>query len=282
MDTAFKLMNSLGIHSVKTGYVGKIIPKGEYHHGQWMVNHYRRVLETAAKYEVAINAHEPIKATGIRRTLPNAISREGLRGQEFNAWAMDGGNPTEHLTIVPFTRMLAGPIDFTPGVFDIKLSQKTPNPIPGADKKNQINTTLAQQLALYVVIYSPIQMACDLPENYVGNPALQFITDVGVDWEQTLVLDGEVGDFVVIARQEKETMDWFLGAVSDENARDITIDFNFLEEGKTYKAIVYKDGKDAHWDDHPLSMDIEEMEITKDMIKDFHLAAGGGLAISLK
>lgn len=282
MDTAFKLMNSLGIHSVKTGYVGKIIPKGEYHHGQWMVNHYRRVLETAAKYDIAINAHEPIKATGIRRTLPNAISREGLRGQEFNAWAMDGGNPPEHLTIVPFTRMLAGPIDFTPGVFDIKLSQKTPNPIPGAKKKNQINTTLAQQLALYVVIYSPIQMACDLPENYEGNPALQFIRDVGVDWERTEVLDGEVGDFVVIARQEKETMDWFIGAVTDENARDIKVDFSFLEEGKTYKAVVYKDGKNADWDENPLSLDIEEIEITKDMKKDFHLAAGGGLAISLK
>ena len=282
MDTAFKLMNSLGIHSVKTGYVGKIIPKGEYHHGQWMVNHYRRVLETAAKYDIAINAHEPIKATGIRRTLPNAISREGLRGQEFNAWAQDGGNPPEHLAIVPFTRMLAGPIDFTPGVFDIKLTRKTPNPVWGAEKKNQANTTLAQQLALYVVIYSPIQMACDLPEHYEGNPALQFITDVGVDWERTEVLDGEVGDFVVIARQEKETMDWFLGAVSDENARDITIDFSFLEEGKTYQAIVYKDGKEAHWDENPLSLDIIKMEITNDMKKDFHLAAGGGLAISLK
>lgn len=282
MDTAFKLMNSLGIHSVKTGYVGKIIPKGEYHHGQWMVNHFRRVLETAAKYEVAINAHEPIKATGIRRTLPNAIAREGLRGQEFNAWAQDGGNPPEHLTIVPFTRMLAGPIDFTPGVFDIKLSKKTPNPVFGAEKKNQINTTLAHQLALYVVLYSPIQMACDLPEHYEGNPALQFISDVGVDWEQTIVLDGEIGDFVVIARQEKETSDWFIGAVSDENARDITIDFSFLEVGKTYKAIIYKDGKGAHWDENPLSMQIKEIEITKDMKESFHLAAGGGLAISLK
>jgi hypothetical protein len=282
MDTAFKLMHSLGIHSVKTGYVGKIIPKGEYHHGQWMVNHYRRVLEEAAKYEIAINAHEPIKATGIRRTLPNAISREGLRGQEFNAWAQDGGNPPEHLTIIPFTRMLAGPIDFTPGVFDIKLTKKTPNPVPGAEKKNQVNTTLAHQLALYVVIYSPIQMACDLPEHYEGHPALQFITDVGVDWEQTVVLDGEVGEFVAIARQEKESNDWFLGAITDENDRDITIGFSFLEEGKTYKAIVYKDGKDAHWDDNPLSFEIEELEITSEMEKTFHLAAGGGLAISLK
>ncbi|NPD85329.1 glycoside hydrolase family 97 protein [Lentimicrobium sp. L6] len=281
MDTAFALMESLGIHSVKTGYVGKIIPKGEFHHGQWMVNHYRRVLETAAKYKVAINAHEPIKATGIRRTLPNAIAREGLRGQEFNAWANDGGNPPEHLTIVPFTRMLAGPIDFTPGVFDIKLSKKTPNPNWGAELKNQINTTLAHQLALYVVLYSPIQMACDLPEHYEGNPALQFIRDVGVDWEQSIVLDGEVGEFVIIARQERETMNWFVGAVSDENPRDITIDFSFLEEGKNYKVIVYKDGEEAHWNDNPLSLVIEEVSVNKNSKETFHLAAGGGLAISL-
>lgn len=273
MDTAFALMQELGIHSVKTGYVGKIIPKGEYHHGQWMVNHYRKVIETAAKYDIAINAHEPIKATGIRRTYPNAISREGLRGQEFNAWAMDGGNPPEHLSIIAFTRMLAGPIDFTPGVFDIKLPTK---------KDNQINTTLAHQLALYVVIYSPIQMACDLPENYEGNPALQFIKDVGVDWEQTVVLNGEVGDFVTIARQEKETGDWFVGSISDENKREITIDFSFLSENTVYEAIVYKDGKDAHWDKNPTSFEIEKFTATNTTKKTFTLAEGGGLAISLK
>lgn len=273
MDTAFALMHELGIHSVKTGYVGKIIPKGEYHHGQWMVNHYRKVIETAAKYDIAINAHEPIKATGIRRTYPNAISREGLRGQEFNAWAMDGGNPPEHLPIIAFTRMLAGPIDFTPGVFDIKLPTK---------KNNQINTTLVHQLALYVVIYSPIQMACDLPENYEGNPALQFIKDVGVDWEQTIVLNGEVGDFVTIARQEKETGNWFVGSISDENKREINIDFKFLTEGFEYEAIVYKDGKDAHWDTNPTSFEIENFTATNTTKKTFTLAEGGGLAISIK
>jgi hypothetical protein len=282
MDTAFALMKSLDIHAVKTGYVGKIIPKGEYHHGQWMVNHYRRVLEKAAQNQIAINAHEPIKATGERRTYPNAIAREGLRGQEFNAWASDGGNPPEHLTIVPFTRMLADPIDFTPGVFDIKLSKKTPNPIPGVAQKNQVNTTLAHQLALYVVIYSPIQMVCDLPEHYEGHPALQFIREVGVDWEQSVILDGEVGDFVAIARQEKETLNWFLGAVTDENERDITIDFSFLDEGKTYLATVYRDGADAHWNLNPQSYQIETMQITKNRKTSFHLAAGGGLAISLK
>ena len=273
LDTAFALMSSLGIHSVKSGYVGKIIPKGEHHHGQWMVNHYRKVLETGAKYKVAINAHEPIKATGLRRTYPNAISREGLRGQEFNAWATDGGNPPEHLPIVAFTRMLAGPIDFTPGVFEMTLKDK---PI------NQINTTLAQQLALYVVIYSPIQMACDLPQNYEGIPALQFIKDVGVDWDQSLVLNGKIGDFVTIARQEKNTGNWFLGSITDEEKRNITINFDFLDPSKEYEATIYKDAADAHWKSNPTGYEIETTIVTKGMEKSFLLVEGGGLAISLK
>lgn len=272
LDTAFALMNKYGMSSVKTGYVGKIIPKGEYHHGQWMVNHYRKVIEKAAKYNVAVNAHEPIKATGIRRTYPNVISREGLRGQEFNAWAMDGGNPPNHIANVAFTRMLAGPIDFTPGVFDIKLPTK---------ENNQINTTLAHQLALYVVIYSPIQMACDLPENYEGNCAFDFIKDVGVDWEQTLVLNGEVGDFVTIAREERETGNWFIGSITDENSRDITILFDFLEPGVSYKAMVYKDAQDSHWNDNPTVYELEELVITEGMEKTFNMAEGGGLAISI-
>lgn len=275
MDTAYALMKRLGIHSVKTGYVGPLLPTGEYHHGQWMVNHYRRAIMEGAKYQVAINAHEPIKATGLRRTYPNAIAREGLRGQEFNAWAADGGNPPDHLPIVAFTRMLAGPIDFTPGIFNIKLE--------GYNKhNNQVNTTLAQQLALYVVIYSPIQMAADLPENYEANdPPLQFIRDVGVDWEQTKVLEGQIGDFVTIAREEKGTGSWFLGSITNEDARTTTINFDFLEPGKTYTARIYKDGEDAHWDENPLSIDIEETELTSDSTLDFELAPGGGLAISM-
>ncbi len=272
LDTAYALMKDLGMHSVKTGYVGKIIPAGEYHHGQWMVNHYRKVLETAAKYQVAINAHEPIKATGLRRTYPNAISREGLRGQEFNAWSVERGNPPEHLPIVAFTRMLAGPIDFTPGIFDIGLKQK-----PGS----QINTTLAQQLALYVVIYSPIQMACDLPENYEGQPAFQFIRDVGVDWEQSKVLNGEVGDFVTIAREERDTGNWFVGAISDEQPREVEIDFSFLPEGTTFKAAIYKDHPEAHYRDNPTAIVIEEATVDSSSKQRFRLAAGGGLAISL-
>jgi len=273
LDTAFALMKRLGISAVKTGYVGKIIPKGEFHHGQWMVNHYRKVIETAAKYDVAVNAHEPIKATGIRRTYPNAISREGLRGQEFNAWSSDGGNPPNHLPTVAFTRMLAGPIDFTPGVFNIKLKPYKPN--------NQVNTTLAQQLALYVVIYSPIQMACDLIENYKNQPAFQFINDVGVDWDKTITLNGEVGEFVTIARKEKNKENWFVGSITNEISRDAEIDFGFLDSGLKYNATIYQDGKNAHWNDNPTDIEISKMIIDRNSKIDFHLASGGGLAISL-
>jgi hypothetical protein len=277
MYVAYDFMKANGMNSVKTGYVGKIIPKGEYHHGQWMVNHYQKVLEETAKMKIAVNAHEPIKDTGKRRTYPNAISREGLRGQEFNAWASDGGNPPNHLPTVAFTRMLSGPFDFTPGVFNIKFNEYKTN--------NQVNTTLAQQLALYVVIYSPIQMACDLPEHYMVegkvHPAFQFITDVGVDWERSKVLDGEVADFVVIARQERETGNWFVGGITDENARAQHLMFDFLEDGKTYNATIYKDGPNAHWNDNPQDYVIENMKLTKASMMDIAMGPGGGFAISI-
>jgi len=272
LDTAYALMNRLGVDMVKTGYVGKIIPKGEYHHGQWMVNHYARVIQTAAKYKVAVNSHEPIKATGLRRTYPNEISREGLRGQEFNAWASDGGNPPNHLPTVAFTRMLAGPIDYTPGIFNIKL-----NPYK---KENQVNTTLAHQLALYVVIYSPIQMAADLPEYYHNHPAFQFISDVGVDWEQTKVLNGEVGQFVTIAREERETGNWFLGSITNEEAREIVVKIDFLKPGVKYLATIYADGEDAHWDKNPTSYKIENLTVDNSSVLTLKLAPGGGAAVS--
>ena len=277
MDQAYDFMKRNGINSVKTGYVGKIIPQGEYHHGQWMVNHYQKVIDEAAKKKIAVNAHEPIKDTGKRRTYPNEISREGMRGQEFNAWATDGGNPPNHLPTVAFTRMLGGPFDFTPGVFNIKFNEYKPN--------NQVNTTLAQQLALYVVIYSPIEMACDLPEHYMVDgkvhPAFKFITDVGVDWQQSKVLDGEVGDFVVMARQERGTGNWFVGGITDENARTQHVMFDFLEDGKTYHATIYKDGPNAHWNDNPQDYAIEQMEVSKDSMIDIAMAPGGGFAISI-
>ena len=277
MDAAYDFMKANGINSVKTGYVGKIIPKGEYHHGQWMVKHYQKVLDRTAKKKIAVNAHEPIKATGKRRTYPNAIAREGLRGQEFNAWASDGGNPPAHLPTVAFTRMLSGPIDFTPGVFNIKFDDYK--------KENRVNTTLAHQLGLYVVIYSPIQMACDLPEHYMVDgkvhPAFQFISDVGVDWQQSKVLDGEVGDFVVIARQERETNNWFIGGITNENQRDFKIDFDFLEAGKTYEAKLYKDGPEADWENNPQDYAIETLQIDSTTSLDIAMASGGGFAMSL-
>lgn len=274
-DTAYALMQQYGIHTVKSGYVGKILPKGEYHHGQYMVNHYNNAAIKAAKYQVAVNAHEPIKATGLRRTYPNIISREGLRGQEFNAWAGDGGNPPEHLPIVAFTRMLAGPIDFTPGIFNIKFDEYR--------KDNQVNTTISQQLALYVVIYSPVQMAADLVEHYEANPEpLQFIKDVGVDWEETKVLNGEIGDYVTIARKERKTGNWFVGGITDEYSRYVVLSFDFLDDNINYDAIIYRDGKNAHWNDNPLDVLIEKKTINSSSELKFPIAEGGGFAISLK
>ena len=272
LDTAFTLCKSLGIQAVKTGYVGQIVPDGEYHHGQWMVNHYRKVMEKAAEYQVMVNVHEPIKPTGLRRAYPNLMSGEGLRGQEFNAWSPDGGNPPEHLTIVPFTRMLAGPIDYTPGIFDIKFDKYK--------KENQVNTTLAHQLALYVVIYSPLQMAADLPENYEGQPAFQFIRDVGVDWDTSIVLNGEIGDYISIVRKERNTDKWFLGSITDENVRVINVSLNFLEAGKEYIATLYEDAEEAYWDKNPTAYKIENKTVDISDTLILKLAPGGGVAIS--
>jgi len=272
LDTAFSLYKSLGIHALKTGYVGQIVPDGEYHHGQWMVNHYRKVMEKAADYQIMIDVHEPIKPTGLRRTYPNLMCAEGLRGQEFNAWSPDGGNPPEHLTIIPFTRMLAGPIDYTPGIFDIKFDKYK--------KENQVNTTIAHQLAIYVVIYSPMQMAADLPENYEGHLAFQFMRDVGVDWDTSIVLNGEIGDFIIIARKERNTDKWFLGSITDENARKVDVALNFLEDGKKYNAILYEDAEDSHWDKNPTAYKIENKIVENSDTLELKLAPGGGAAIS--
>lgn len=272
LDTAFALCKSLGITAVKTGYVGQIIPDGEYHHGQWMVNHYRKVMEKAAEYQVMVNVHEPIKPTGLRRTYPNLMSAEGLRGQEFNAWSSDGGNPPEHLTIIPFTRMLAGPIDYTPGIFDIKFDKYKPD--------NQVNTTLAHQLALYVVIFSPLQMAADLPENYAGHSAFQFIRDVAVDWDTSIFIDGEIGEFITMVRKERDSDKWFLGSITDENERMINISLDFLDAGTEYKATIYSDDENSHWDKNPAAYEIESKTVGSSDTLKLNLAPGGGTAIS--
>ncbi len=273
IDAAFKFMNENGYNAVKTGYVGRIIPRGEYHDGQWMVNHYVRVAEKAAEHKIMINPHEPVRPTGLHRTYPNWLANEAARGNEFNAWSE--GNPPEHETILPFTRFLGGPMDYTPGIFEIKMD------FYEKGRTNQVHTTLAKQLALYVTIYSPFQMAADLPENYNRYlDAFQFIKDVPVDWDDTKILEAEPGDFITIARKGKNSENWFLGSITDENKRETTIALNFLDVDKKYKATIYKDGADADWEKNPKSYLIEEKTVSsKDKLK-LKLAPGGGVAIS--
>jgi alpha-glucosidase len=274
LDTAYALCEQLGIHAVKTGYVGKIIPGTEYHQGQWMVNHFQRVVETAARHKVMVDAHETIKDTGIRRTWPNFMSRETVRGQEFNAWSMEGGNPTDHPIMLAFTQMLAGPIDYTPGIVNLTLKPYKPN--------NRVKHTLAYELALYVVIYSPVQMAADLPEHYAGHPAMPFIREVVTDWEQTRVIDGEPGDFVAIARQERGGERWFLGAIANEAGKEMSVKLDFLPAGKRYELILYADGPEAHWDTNPTDMTVTRQEVAAGQTLNLRLAPGGGAAAVLK
>jgi alpha-glucosidase len=275
MPEAFDLMSKYGYKVVKTGYVesGNMLTNGKCHFGQSYVDHFKKVYMLAAQHKISIVAHEPIKDTGERRTYPNMLSREGARGQEFNAWSDDGGNPPNHEVILPFTRMLSGPMDFTPGVFDLTLPDKP---------KNQVNTTLAKQLALYVILYSPVQMACDLPENYMKYPdAFQFIKDVGVDWETTRVLDAKIGESIAIARRQRNADDWFVGAATNEHAREVEIDFSFLADKQQYKLTIYRDGEHAHYRDMPESYLIEtKMVSSADKMK-VRLAPGGGMAMSL-
>jgi alpha-glucosidase len=280
LEDAFALYERLGIKAIKTGYVGDLTADGHTHHGQYMVRHWRRVIETAARHHIMVNVHEPIKDTGERRTYPNMMSREGARGQEYNAWAGDGGNPPEHETILFFTRMMSGPMDFTPGVFDIMIAATDGTPRP--PEASRIRTTLAKQLALYVVLYSPLQMAADLPENYEGEPAFQFIRDVAVDWERTEVLDGKIGDWVVVARQARGGDEWFLGAITDEEGRTFEIPLDFLDDGRGYVAEIYADGPDAHWMSEPLSIAISQETVDASTTLTLNLAPGGGQAIRFR
>jgi alpha-glucosidase len=240
-----------------------------------MVSEYLHSITEAAKHKISINTHEPIKDTGLRRTYPNWISREGARGQEFNAWGTPP-NPPEHTTILPFTRMLAGPMDFTPGIFDMSFNGL-------GDKSNRPQTTLAKQLALYVVLYSPIQMAADLPKNYQENlAAFQFIKDVPTDWHESIAIAGEVGEYVAFARQERGGDDWFVGALTDEQARTLTLPLNFLDKNKRYQAQIYRDGKNAEWINNPYEMIIENRQVTANDQLVLPLATSGGAAIRFK
>ena len=290
MEDAFALYEKSNVSQVKTGYVadgGNIkridengIARHEWHDGQFMVNEYLYNVKLAAKHKISINTHEPIKDTGLRRTYPNWIAREGARGQEFNAWGTPP-NPPEHIPMLAFTRMLAGPMDFTPGIFDMGFNGL-------GDDTNRPQTTLAKQLALYVVLYSPIQMAADLPKNYLAKPdAFQFIQDVPTDWQQSIALDGEVGDFIVFARKERKRdkysgNDWYLGAVTDEKARTIEVKLDFLERGKEFEAHIYQDGKNAEWKNKPYDLDIEKRVVSANDKLTLKLATSGGTAIRFK
>jgi alpha-glucosidase len=282
MRDAFDLYEKVGVRQVKTGYVAdagdiRRVTEGgvevhEWHDGQFTVNHHERLLVEAAKRHISIIAHEPVKDTGLRRTYPNWLSREGARGQEYNAWGTPP-NPPEHVAMLPFTRMLSGPMDYTPGIVALD----------GYAAGNRVQHTLAKELSLYVVLYSPVQMAADLPENYDKHPdAFQLIKDVPVDWDESIGLAGEVGDFVAIARKQRGTPDWFVGALTDENPRQLAVKLDFLDPQAHYVAEIYRDGPDADWKTRPYDLVVEKRAVTAADTLDLHLAASGGAAIRIR
>ena len=278
MDEAFSLLHDNGIRALKTGYAGPI-PNGHYHHGQVMVEHYRKVVETAAKFQLMIDAHEPIKATGLSRTYPNMMTREGARGMEWNAWSE--GNPPEHHVILPFTRCLGGPIDYTPGTFDILYkNRKEYIKWNSNDKGNsRVNTTLAKQLALWVCLYSPMQMASDLISNYENQPAFEFFKDLSADFEESIVLAAEIGDYYSVARRKGEK--WFVGTITDEKERELNISLSFLEKGKKYQAKIYSDGKTASLN-NPTDILISTQEVDCNSSIKVKMAESGGQAILIQ
>ncbi|MFD2941881.1 glycoside hydrolase family 97 protein [Flavobacterium notoginsengisoli] len=270
LEDAFKLYQKMGVNSVKTGYVNKYLDKKEWHDSQYGARHYRKVIETAAKYHIMIDNHEPMKGTGLQRTYPNFMSQEGGRGQEYNAWSVDGGNTPEHLTTLPFTRMLSGPFDYTPGNFN--FDYKTPS---GA----KVQTTLANQLALYVIIFSPLQMASDLPENYEGKPEFQFIKDVPCTWSDTKVLDSKIGEYTTIVRKDWDEKKWYLGSITNRHARDLKVALSFLDKDKEYEAEIYADGTGANYKTNPYPVTISKQKVNSKTVLNIKLAAGGGTAI---
>ena len=303
LDAAYDLMNRYGYNSVKSGYVGDIIPRGEHHYGQWMNNHYLYAVKKAAEHHIMVNAHEAVRPTGLCRTYPNLIGNESARGTEYQAF---GGTKPHHVTLLPFTRLQGGPMDYTPGIFVMDVEKLNPN------NHSHVNSTIANQLALYVVLYSPLQMAADLPEHYAARmDAFQFIKDVAVDWSESRYLMAEPGDYIVVARKAKaaadadvpgavsgnkaETSDegavsgnasgapqWFVGGVTDENARTLEVSMDFLEPGKKYEAAVYADAKDADYRTNAEAYDISTRKVTSKSKLKMYLAPGGGFAISIR
>ncbi|WP_167605219.1 glycoside hydrolase family 97 protein [Maribellus sediminis] len=273
LDTAYQFMVDHSYNSVKSGYVGDIIPRGEYHYGQWMVNHYLYALKKAGDYKIMVNAHEAVRPTGLCRTYPNLIGNESARGTEYEAF---GGNHPDHTTILPFTRLLGGPMDYTPGIFEPDVSQYNPN------NNSHVNTTIARQLALYVTMYSPLQMAADLPETYNKHiDAFQFIKDVAIDWDKTLVLEAEPGDYITYARKAKNSDNWFVGRTNDEEKRTSEISFDFLDPDVKYIATVYADAKDAHYLTNPKAYEIRKYVVNSKSKLKQDCAPGGGYAISI-
>lgn len=273
LTDSFQFMKDNGYDAVKTGYVGPIIPRSEYHDGQWMVNHYQYVVETAARYHIMVNSHEAVRPTGLYRTFPNWIAQESARGTEFESF---NGNKPDHTTVLPFTRLIGGPMDYTPGIFEGDLSRYGNN-------KAKLSTTLTKQLALYITMYSPLQMAADLIENYRKYPdAFRFIKDVAVDWDSSYILEAEPGDYITIARKAKNKNEWFVGSITDENAREATVDLSFLPKGEKFQAIIYKDGKDASWNHNPKSYEISRQQVRSNTALKLKVAPGGGFAISIK
>ena len=273
MDTAYQFMNKYNYPAVKSGYVGDILPRGEYHYGQWLVNHYLYALKKAADYHIMVNAHEAVRPTGLSRTWPNLIGNESARGTEYQAF---GGSKPNHVTVLPFTRLIGGPMDYTPGIFEMDISKLNP------DNTSHLNATIANQLALYVTMYSPLQMAADLPENYRRFPdAFQFIKDVAVDWDKTEYLEAEPGDYITVARQAKGTNNWFVGNVNGVTPRTTKIKLDFLEKGKKYIATIYADAKDAHYKTNPQAYKITTKTVTSKSNLKLYSAPGGGFAISI-
>ncbi len=255
MDTAYKFMKAHGYDAVKSGYVGPILPRGENHYSQWIINHYQYAIEKAAKYQIMVNAHEAVRPTGIARTYPNLIGNEAARGTEYQAF---GGSKPNHVTVLPFTRLIGGPMDYTPGIFEMDISKLNP------DNNSHVNSTLANQLALYLTMYSPLQMAADLPENYNRFlDAFQFIKDVAVDWSDSKYIEAEPGDYITVARKAKKTGQWFLGNVNGETPRTSKISLDFLDAGKNYIATIYADAKDAHYKTNPQAYTITNVMVNK-------------------
>lgn len=273
LDTAYKFMVENGYNAVKSGYVGNIIPRGEYHYGQWLVNHYLYAVKKAADYKIMVNAHEAVRPTGLCRTYPNLIGNESARGTEYEAF---GGSNPDHTTILPFTRLMGGPMDYTPGIFEMRVSKANP------DNHSFVHSTLARQLALYVTMYSPLQMAADMIENYEPYmDAFQFIKDVAVDWEDSRYLEAEPGDYITVARKAKGTNNWFIGCTADENGHRSNLTFEYLEPGKKYIATVYADAKDAHYENNPQAYTIRKGILTNKSKLTLAAAPGGGYAISV-